>query len=109
MFPKLKELHEQQSLRGLEIVAITRHYMAYRGTEESMGEELQLMRAMLTEHQLGFSVGVAEDERLQAIYGANGLPTVILIDRQGVVRYAGPGADDPGFAETLEKYLAEPA
>jgi thiol-disulfide isomerase/thioredoxin len=108
MFPKLQKLHEQESLRGLEITAITRHYMAYGGTEASMTEELQLMRAMLTEHEVSFSVGVAEDERLQAIYGANGLPTVVLIDRQGLVRYAGPGADDAGFDETLQQCLAEP-
>jgi thiol-disulfide isomerase/thioredoxin len=109
MFPKLKKLHEQESLRGLEIIAITRHYMAYGGTEDSKTEELQLMRAMVTEHAVSFTVGVAEDERLQAIYGANGLPTVILTDRQGVVRYAGPGGEDPGFDETLQQCLAEPA
>jgi cytochrome c biogenesis protein CcmG/thiol:disulfide interchange protein DsbE len=109
MFPKLKTLHQQESLRGLEITAITRHYMAYGGTEESMAEELQLMRAMVTEHSVTFPVGVAEDERLQAIYGANGLPTVILIDRHGVVRYAGPGGEDAGFDETLQLCLAEAA
>jgi thiol-disulfide isomerase/thioredoxin len=109
MFPKLKQLHEQESARGLEITAITRHYMAYRGTEESMAEELQLMRTMVTDHGVSFPVGVAEDERLQAVYGANGLPTVVLIDRQGVVRYAGPGAEDWGFDEILEKCLTESA
>jgi thiol-disulfide isomerase/thioredoxin len=109
MFPKLKQLHEQESLRGLEIAAITRHYMAYGGPDESKAEELQLMRAMVADHGVGFAVGVAEDERLQAIYGANGLPTVVLIDRQGVVRYAGPGGEDWGFDEILEKCFAESA
>jgi len=107
MFPKLKSLHEQESLRGLEITAITRHYMAYGGTDESMAEELQLISAMVTDHGVSFPVGVAADERLQAIYGANGLPTVVLIDRQGVVRYAGPGGEDPGFDETLQQCLNE--
>jgi len=32
MFPKLKQLHDQLAQRGLEIIAITRHYMAYGGT-----------------------------------------------------------------------------
>jgi thiol-disulfide isomerase/thioredoxin len=109
MFPKLKKLHEQESLRGLEITAITRHYMAYGGTEESMTEELQLMRAMVTEYGVSFPVGVAEDERLQAVYGANGLPTVVLLDRQGVVRYAGPGGEDPGFDIILQQCLDESA
>jgi len=109
MFPKLKQLHEEATERGLEIIAITRHYLAYGGTEERMQEELQLMTRTVTEHDVGFPVGVAEDERLQAIYGANGLPTAVLIDRQGVVRYAGPGGEDRGFDEILEKCLAESA
>ncbi|MDX6559669.1 MAG: hypothetical protein QOF72_2718 [Blastocatellia bacterium] len=107
MFPKLKNLHEQARSRGLEIIAITRHYMAYGGPEESLQEELQLMQAMVTEHELGFPVGVAPDENLQAVYGANGLPTCILIDRQGVVRYAGPGLEDRGFDILLEQFLRE--
>jgi thiol-disulfide isomerase/thioredoxin len=108
MFPKLKQIHQQESLRGLEIIAITRHYMAYAGTEESKQEELNLMRAMVTEHGITFPVGVAADETLQAIYGANGLPTVVLIDRQGIVRYAGPGGQDPGFVQSLHQSLDEP-
>jgi thioredoxin-related protein len=79
--------------------------MAYAGNQQSKTEELQLMRAMIAEHGVNFSVGVAEDEHLQTIYGANGLPTVVLIDRQGMVRYAGPGGEDQGFDETLQRCL----
>ena len=107
MFPKLQELYEKEFERGLEIVALTRHYMAYRGTAETMAEELQLMRGMVTNHGLTFTVGVAEDERLQAIYGANGLPTVALIDRNSVVRYVGAGSEDALFDEALEQNLAK--
>ncbi|HMG76620.1 MAG TPA: TlpA disulfide reductase family protein [Pyrinomonadaceae bacterium] len=107
MFPTLKKLHEQTGPRGLEIIALTRHYMAYGGTEESMQEELQLMRAMVTEHELSFPVGVAPDERMQMTYGANGLPTCILVDRKGAVRYAGPGVEDRGFDATIEQCLNE--
>ena len=105
MFPKLKNLYDEQAERGLEIVALTRHYLAYRGTSQSMMEEVQLISKMVNEHEIGFPVGIAEDERLQAIYGANGLPTTALIDRQGIVRYVGPGIDDRGFNEALERCL----
>ena len=81
--------------------------MAYRGTAESMDEEIQLMRGLVTQHGVTFSVGVSEDERLQAIYGANGLPTVALIDSQSIVRYTGAGVGDSGFDEALENCLAE--
>jgi thiol-disulfide isomerase/thioredoxin len=107
MFPKLQQLHEKEFERGLDIVALTRHYMAYRGTAETMAEELQLMRGMVESHGVTFKVGVAEDERLQTIYGANGLPTVALVDRNSIVRYVGAGADDALFDEALEQSLAE--
>ena len=106
MFPKLTALYDLESERGLEILAITRHYMAYGGTPEAKAEELNLMRALLNEHRVSFPAAVAPDQRLQAVYGANGLPTVALIDRQGVVRYAGPGGEDPAFARCLQSCLA---
>lgn len=107
MFPKLQNLHEKEAARGLDIIALTRHYMAYRGTAENMAEELQLMRRMITEHEVTFTVGVAEDERLQTVYGANGLPTVALIDRRSIVQYAGPGAEDPLFDVVVQRCLEE--
>ena len=106
MFPKLVSLYKQESKNGLEIVAITRHYMAYGGTLDAKNEELNLMRKTVSEHGVTFPVAVADDERLQATYGANGLPTVILIDRKGVVQYAGPGGEDPAFEKNLSKCLS---
>lgn len=110
MFPKLKSLDEKYRDRGLEIVALTRHYLAQRGTAESEAEELELMRSMVAAHGVEFRVGVAEDERLQEIYGANGLPTLALIDRTGIVRYAHfGGGQDESFEELLGECLDERA
>jgi hypothetical protein len=50
-------------------------------------------------------VAVADDERLQSTFGANGLPTVVLIDRKGIVQYAGPGGEDPVFEKSLRNCL----
>ena len=105
MFPKLNQLHNSHAADGLEIIALTRHYLAYAGTPEAMHEELQLIRSTVEQHGVGFRVGVAADERLQAVYGANGLPTAVLIDRQGIVRYAGPGAEDKAFNHALRQGL----
>lgn len=107
MFPKLTSLHERESGNGLEIIAITRHYMAYGGTAEAKNEELNLIRTTIAGHSVPFRVGVAENESLQATYGANGLPTVVLIDRHGFVQYAGPGDEDPPFKTRLSKCLTE--
>lgn len=105
MFPKLKKLYQQAGPRGLEIIALTRHFLAYGAPEESTQDELNLMRAAVSEHEPGFPVGVAPDEKLQAIYGANGLPTCFLIDRDGVVRYAGHQVEDAAFDVALEQCL----
>jgi thiol-disulfide isomerase/thioredoxin len=107
MFPKLEQLYQKEVANGLEIVALTRHYLAYGGSTEAMADELQLMRQMITENKISFAVGVVENELLQATYGANGLPTMVLIDRRGYVRYAGPGGDDPAFRERLRTCLGE--
>ena len=106
MFPKLTSLYEQESKNGLEILAITRHYMAYGGTLEAKNEELDLIRNTVGEHGVTFPVAVADDEKLQATFGANGLPTVVLIDRMGIVQYAGPGGEDPAFEKSLRNCLA---
>jgi hypothetical protein len=84
--------------------------MAYRATADSQEEELELMRKVVREQDLGFRVGVAEDERTQELYGATGLPTLALVDRRGVVRYAHFGGGvDPKFNEILMKCLDERA
>jgi thiol-disulfide isomerase/thioredoxin len=110
MFGKLKTLDAEYRARGLEILALTRHYFAYRGTAESLAEELELMRNTVREHELPFRVGVSENEVTQDLYGATGMPTLCLIDRRGVVRYAHfGGGDDPKFNEILSRCLDEPA
>ncbi len=105
MFPKLNSLHDSQAANGLEVIAITRHYLAYGGTAEAMNEELELIRSTVAKHGVKFRVGVAADERLQAVYGANGLPTAVLIDHRGIVCYAGPGAEDKAFNIALQECL----
>jgi thiol-disulfide isomerase/thioredoxin len=108
MFGKLKKLDEEYRDRGLEVLALTRHYFAYRGTAESQAEELELMRKTIDEHGLSFRVGVAESESTQELYGATGMPTLCLIDRSGVVRYAHfGGGDDQKFNEILRRCLDE--
>jgi thiol-disulfide isomerase/thioredoxin len=108
MFPKLKRLDEEHRARGLEVVALTRHYMASRETAQSLAEELELMRSVVKQHDLEFRVGVAEDERTQELYGATGLPTLALIDRTGVVRYAHfGGGEDERFNRILTRCLDE--
>jgi thiol-disulfide isomerase/thioredoxin len=108
MFPKLKSIHKKFTARGLEIIALTRFYMSHPGATDSRAQELEIIRRAVAEHGLEFRVGVMEDERAQEIYGANGLPTLFIIDRQGRARWAGYVSEDAEFEILLERYLDEP-
>jgi thiol-disulfide isomerase/thioredoxin len=107
MFPKLRELHETQRERGLRVLALTRHYLAYGGDEQARAEELALVRQFVAERDVVFPVGVSEDERTQTLYGATGLPAVALVDRQGIVRYRFGGGGDHVFRQLLQECLDE--
>lgn len=109
MFPKLNELHDAHSARGLKIIALTRHYLAYGGDATARAEELALVRQFAVERDVKFAVGVAENEQSQTVYGATGLPAVALIDRRGIVRYRFGGGTDAMFRQILEECLGEPA
>jgi thiol-disulfide isomerase/thioredoxin len=102
MFPKLKRLAEEYGPRGLNVIALTRHYLAYRGTPEAQAEELALMRKMADDHTLTFRVGASEDEQTQDLYGAAGVPTMAVIDRAGIVRHFYDGDE-----ERLEQVLKD--
>src|SRR5258708_5342881 len=93
MFPKLKHLDEGYSPRGFNVISLTRHYLAYRGTPEAQAEELALMRKMVNEHGLTFRVGASEDEQTQDLYGAAGVPTIAITYRTGIVRHFSDGAE----------------
>ncbi|MGB7923655.1 MAG: redoxin domain-containing protein [Pyrinomonadaceae bacterium] len=109
MFPKLKRLHDEAGERGLIVLSLTRHYFAQRDTADSEAEELELIRKVVTDNKLEFPVGVAADERNQSLYGATGVPTLALIDRSGIVRYAhfSGGDEDERFNDILNRCLDE--
>ncbi|HEY0406984.1 MAG TPA: TlpA disulfide reductase family protein [Pyrinomonadaceae bacterium] len=109
MFPKLRELHEAHAARGLRVLALTRHYLAYGGGENSRAEELELIRQFVSERDVPFPVGVSEDEQLQTVYGATGLPALALIDRRGIVRYRFGSGGDALFQQLLKECLDERA
>jgi len=108
MFLKLKQLDEEYNARGLNVIALTRHYLAYRGTPQAQADELNLMRRMVSDHALTFRVGVSEDERTQDLYGAAGVPTMAIIDCAGLVRHFYDG-DEERVRQILEDCLTESA
>lgn len=106
-FSKLQQLQDSYGARGLTIVALTRLYSSASGPAEAQAAELEVIRSFIQGRGLQFSVGVSEDESTQRLYGAAGMPTVVLIDRQGRVRSGHFGAEGPGFLDALQRCLDE--
>lgn len=110
MFPKIKKLHSEYASRGLRVIALTRYYFSVKATAGSEENELELIQNFVRDHGLEFPVGISEDARTQMSYGAVGLPTFVLIDRNGLVRIFGRlGGDgtDPKFEDALRQCIEE--
>lgn len=105
LFPKIKELQAAHSERGMQVLALTRYFMAYGGSPDAQSQELTLIREFTGKHQIEFPVGVSEDESLQSAYGATALPMLALIDRTGVVRSFAFSPDDENFKRILAECL----
>jgi thiol-disulfide isomerase/thioredoxin len=107
MFPKVKEFHRKYADQGLEVLALTRYFMAYGGTSEAQAQEMTLIREFAGKHAIEFPVGVSEDESTQNAYGATALPMFALIDRAGRVRAFAFSPEDDDFRSTLEACLKQ--
>src|SRR5262249_18049992 len=106
LFPKIKQLHAQYSAKDLNVLALTRYFMAYGGPAEAKEQEVTLIRDFTNKHEIRFPVGVAEDETVQSAYGATALPMLALIDRAGIVRSFAFSPDSENFQRTLADCLA---
>ena len=73
----------QKNYKDLRVVAIA-------------PDDLDDLKKVATEEQLPFTVAHDTDQRAQVDYFVPGLPTFVVIDKAGIVRYVGVGAGD-GF------------
>lgn len=109
-FPALTEWHETFQKDGFVILGLTRYYGNADGEKADNPAELEYLKKFRVEKELPYDFAVAKNQISQSAYGANGLPTTVIIDRKGVVRYAETGTSRTREAEIrqkIEKLLAE--
>jgi len=109
LMPRLRDLQEQYAARGLLILALTRYPQppAEADPAEARARDRDLVRTVISGRGLdGISVGIAPDAGLQRRYGAMGVPTLVLIDRAGLVRSIASGGE-AALAVQIEACLAE--
>jgi thiol-disulfide isomerase/thioredoxin len=118
-FPKLTELHEKYSDRGLVVLGLTklqnyrwddtlgRPVRAEQGEEVSVDDELAMLRNFHQSHKLkhGFVVSRRNSDYSKKL-GAVALPQVVLVDQAGNVQLIRTGANGEA-ADEIEAKIEE--
>ncbi|CAN5702835.1 hypothetical protein BH24ACI3_BH24ACI3_01800 [soil metagenome] len=109
-FPHLAEWQLDFKDQGLVILGVTRYYGRAEGTSADEPNEIEFLKGFRSKYKLPYDFVVARGQQAQIQYGATALPTAVLIDRKGVIRYLETGSS-PSRLEDMRavmlKLLAE--
>jgi peroxiredoxin len=94
--PDLKDLHKEFGPKGLNLLAVA---VAFR---ESRDDVLRFQK----DYELPYPVLWDEENKVSEMYGVAGIPTVILVDPDGVIRYRQHFLDDT-FRTLVQSYLSK--
>jgi thiol-disulfide isomerase/thioredoxin len=109
-FPHLKAWYEKYKDKGLVIVGMTRYYGTAAGRAVTEPQEVAFVEKFKKEHALPYGIAIAANEDNMNNYGVTGIPTAVLIDRRGIVRFIDTGGDQGTAHEVavmLEKLIQE--
>jgi thiol-disulfide isomerase/thioredoxin len=109
-YPSLIEWHQDYRDQGLEIIGVTRLYGKQSGMPADEVSELNFLKKFRARERLPYDFAVADHQAVQWQYTATALPTAVIIDRKGVIRYIETGSSPARIAqmhEVVKKLLAE--
>lgn len=108
VFPHLIGWQQTYQKDGLEILGLTRYYGEARGVSVDNANEIEYLQNFKKTQNLPYDFVVSKNTTNQINYGATSIPTTVLIDRKGVVRYIETGANrEEEIQALIEKLLAE--
>lgn len=107
-FPYLAEWSQKHEKDGLVVLGVTRFYGAPDNGKSPEAKELEYFTQFRKDNNLTYNFVIARGMENHINYGATSLPTAVLIDRKGVIRYVELGAGKEVVLEkAIEKLLAE--
>lgn len=105
-FPHLIEWHQDYAGAGFEILGLTRYYGNVNGMPADHVAEIAELKRFRIRERLPYDFVVGDGQAMQLMYGATGLPTAVLIDRKGVVRYIETGTS-PTRLEQMHEMIVK--
>ncbi|HEX8353474.1 MAG TPA: TlpA disulfide reductase family protein, partial [Pyrinomonadaceae bacterium] len=102
--PRLNSMHQRYRERGLVILGLNEFEGQIEGRSATRAEELEYFRQFKSKMKVAYDFAVAADAENDRLYGVAALPTAVLIDRRGRVRFITVGASEEE-AELLKKMI----
>jgi len=102
-FPDMEKLYGDLHGKGLEVVGVTTYYGYYKQentVKRDMPKDTEFgkMEDFIAEHKIPWPVVYGERANMEK-YGITGIPTAIVIDRQGKVHKIHVGYSEKSFQE----------
>lgn len=104
-FPSLAEWHRDYAADGLVILGMTRYYGIGEGVPLDEPAEIEFLMRFKKDQDLPYDFVVSKGQTTQFLYAATGLPTTVLIDRKGVIRYIESGTNPTRMEELRQVML----
>ncbi|MBK7707884.1 MAG: TlpA family protein disulfide reductase [Acidobacteria bacterium] len=107
-FPLLTEWHDTLAKDGLVVLGLTRFYGQAEGEPVTEALEIEFLTEFKKKEKLSYDFVLSRDITNQVNYDALSLPTTVVIDRKGVIRYIETGAGkEEELEKTVRRLLAE--
>jgi thiol-disulfide isomerase/thioredoxin len=104
-FPSIREWYSDLHSDGLVILGVTRYYGTAEGFPVDNQNEIEFFKRFKGAHDLPYDFVVTKDQSTQRAFGATTLPTAVLIDRKGVIRFIDSGTSPTRLEEIRENIL----
>jgi thiol-disulfide isomerase/thioredoxin len=110
--PKINALSRKYRDRGLVVLGLTEFEGNVEGRDVTRAEELEYLRQFKRKQSISYGFGVSNDTKTRHTYSIYSIPTTVLIDRRGRVRFLTISASDfetDALARMIQKLLDEPS
>ncbi|MBK9163961.1 MAG: redoxin family protein [Acidobacteria bacterium] len=103
-FPHLTEWQRDYGDKGLVVLGVTRYYGRTEGFSVDNPNEIEFLKRFREKYRLPYDFVVTRDQQAQIQYGATALPTAVLIDRKGIIRFIESGSS-PSRMEEMHRRI----
>jgi thiol-disulfide isomerase/thioredoxin len=110
--PKINALYGKYRDRGLVVIGLTEFEGSIEGRDATRAAEAAYFRNFRRKNGISYGFGVMDGKETKRSYGVVAIPTTVLIDRRGRVRFLTVSASDfesDALASMIKKLVEEPA